>query len=102
MPRIAALWTDLTVATRGEIKIEQSDDYFRVVWDDLGYMPPASGSASFAATLYENGWIALSYGDIDLVDWSLWGFSTYGGERLSRPRGALPGRRDRSGRSRCG
>ncbi len=66
VPRIAPLWTDVSPAFRGEVKIEAADTYYRASWDGVGTNPP-SGTASFSATLYENGWIAFSYGDVSLM-----------------------------------
>lgn len=66
LPRVAPLWTDVSPRFRGEVKIETSDTYYRASWDGVGYIPP-SQTASFSATLYDNGWIAFSYGDVGLL-----------------------------------
>ena len=66
VPRVAPLWTDVSPAFRGEVKIDATDTYYRASWDGVGYNPPFD-TASFSATLYENGWIAFSYGDVGPV-----------------------------------
>jgi hypothetical protein len=67
VPRIAPLWTDVSPDDRGEVKIDATDSYFRASWDGVGYYLYPTETASFSATLYENGWIAFSYGEVDLV-----------------------------------
>ena len=65
-PRIAPLWTDLSLGSNGQIYVEDNSAYFRVSWDRNVYFWDRSKSASASVTLYNtNNWIVFCYGDVD-------------------------------------
>ncbi len=66
--RVAPLWTDFTAEPAdASISVDATDDHYRVTWDNIRFIDNPE-RASFAATLYKNGVIAFSYGDVGLVN----------------------------------